>query len=197
MKRRTSVLVSICMALAVFAAPGCGGGGGGETPPPSDLAPPDQSAIDWLTISSPAFEHGQPIPPKYSRKGENVSPPLEWSNPPEGTRSLALICDDPDAPGGTWVHWVIFNIPARTRSMPEGTAREAELSFGIRNGKNSWGDLGYDGPQPPGGTHRYYFKLYALDTELDLAAGADKGALLEAMTGHVLAQGELMGTYSK
>ncbi|MBT4511635.1 MAG: YbhB/YbcL family Raf kinase inhibitor-like protein [Chloroflexi bacterium] len=150
-----------------------------------------------MELTSPAFSNGEPIPAKYSRNSDNISPPLSWDAPPEGTQSMALICDDLDAPSGTWVHWVIYNLPSDVRSLPEAVTSDANLADGSSNGKNSWGELGYDGPSPPSGTHRYYFKIYALDTILDLEPGASNNDLIEAMDTHVLADGELMGTYSK
>jgi Raf kinase inhibitor-like YbhB/YbcL family protein len=149
-------------------------------------------------LTSIAFAPGQPIPQKYTCDGQDISPPLQWSDPPQGTQSLALICDDPDAPVGTWVHWVLYNLPAEARALPEAVPPDAELSDGSRQGKNGWGNLGYGGPCPPGGsTHRYFFKLYALDTVLDLEAGASKKQVLQAMEGHILAQTEVMGVYSR
>ena len=145
-----------------------------------------------LDLKSDAFLNGQSIPAKYSCIGKNISPALTWSNPPAGTQSFALIVDDPDAPAGTWVHWVLFNIPSTTTSLEES----ADMSA-VAVGKNSSGNMRYDGPCPPSGTHRYYFKLYALDSILDLSPGASKEQLLTAMKGHILAQGELMGTFSK
>ena len=145
-----------------------------------------------LDLKSDAFLNGQSIPAKYSCIGKNISPALTWSNPPAGTQSFALIVDDPDAPAGTWVHWVLFNIPSTTTSLEES----ADMSA-VAVGKNSSGNMRYDGPCPPSGIHRYYFKLYALDSILDLSSGASKEQLLNAMKGHILAQGELMGTFSK
>ncbi len=144
-------------------------------------------------LTSSAFAQGKGIPVKYTCDGQDISPPLQWSEPPEGTQSFALIVDDPDAPVGTWVHWVLFNIPAEIRDLPEQTSPPADS----RDGQNSWGRTGYGGPCPPGGTHRYFFKLYALDTRLNLATGASKEELLQAMEGHVLAQAEVMGTYTR
>ncbi len=146
-------------------------------------------------LRSSAFVSGQPIPAKFTCDGKDVSPPLEWSAPPTGTRSLAIICDDPDAPVGTWLHWVLYNLPAETRSLPEGAA--ANLPKGARDGKNSWGRAGYGGPCPPGGTHRYFFKLYAVDTALDLKPGATKEQLLKAMQDHILGQSEIRGLYTR
>jgi len=145
-----------------------------------------------LELTSNAFTNGQSIPAKYACTGKNISPALAWSDPPPGTQSFALIMDDPDAPAGTWVHWVLFNIPADARSLQENMDTSA-----MSVGKNSWGDLGYGGPCPPSGTHRYFFKLYSLDTTINLLPGATKEQMLKEMDGHILAQGELMGTFSK
>ena len=145
-----------------------------------------------IQLTSDAFANGQSIPSKYSCKGKNISPALGWTKPPAGTQSLALIMDDPDAPGGTWVHWVLFNIPASMRNLQEGLP-----ASGMSVGKNSWGDMRYGGPCPPSGTHRYFFKLYALDTTINLLPGATKEQVLKEVDGHILAQGELVGTFSK
>lgn len=151
-----------------------------------------------LQLSSPAFAEGATIPKQHTGDGADTSPALSWSEPPAGTKSLALICDDPDAPVGTWVHWVIFNLPAEMRKLDAGVPAERELANGARQGKNDFGNIGYGGPAPPRGKpHRYYFKLYALDTQLDLPAGATKSQLLAAMKGHVLAEGQLMGRYAR
>ena len=149
-----------------------------------------------LLISSIAFEQGQPIPATYSCDGQGISPPLTWSGAPPETRSFGLIMDDPDAPSGTYVHWVIYNIPAASAGLAEATPKDARLADGTSQGLNSARRTGYSGPCPPGGTHRYFFKLYALDKMLD-ASGPGKDQLLIAMQGHILAQGELMGTYSR
>lgn len=145
-----------------------------------------------LELTSDAFVNGQSIPAKYACTGRNISPALSWSEPPAGAQSFALIMDDPDAPGGTWVHWVLFNIPAEARNLQENLDASA-----MSVGKNSWGDPGYGGPCPPSGTHRYVFKLYALDSTLSLSPGATKEQVLKGMEGHILAQSELMGTFSK
>lgn len=150
-----------------------------------------------FAIRSPAFPAGDPIPPQFSCEGENISPPLEWSEPPAGTAAFALIADDPDAPGGTWVHWVLFNLPLDRRGLPAAIPTDGDLSDGGLQGSNSAGRTGYTGPCPPSGTHHYFFKLYALDTELGLPAGASKAELQEAMAGHVLDQAETLGTYSR
>lgn len=152
-----------------------------------------------LELKSDAFTNGQSIPAKYSCVGKNISPALMWNEPPAGTQSFALIVDDPDAPMGTWVHWVLFNIPANTRNLQENlptTGKNVDPNA-IYVGKNSSGNIGYDGPCPPSGTHRYYFKLYALDKTISLLPGATKEQVLKEMDGHILAQGELMGTFSK
>lgn len=149
-----------------------------------------------LAITSAAFAQDQPIPSEYSCDGKGQSPPLTWSGAPEGTRSFALIMDDPDAPLGTFVHWVIYDIPASSTGLPQGTAHDSKLQDGSLQGPNTTGRAGYTPPCPPGGTHRYFFKLYALDIAMD-AAGLGKDSLLAAMEGHILAQGELMGTFTR
>ena len=150
-----------------------------------------------MNLTSPAFTQGQPIPIKFSCKGADVSPALVWSEPPAGTKSFALIMDDPDAPMGTWVHWVLFNIPAAARGLPEGVPTSATLADGSMQGVTSARSAGYHGPCPPSGTHRYFFKVYALDVVLALKEGATKAEVLRAMEGHVLAQGQLMGKYKR
>ncbi len=146
-----------------------------------------------IKIKSPAFVPGGKIPGKYTCDGMDISPPLAWTSGPEGTKTFALICDDPDAPMGTWVHWVLFNLPADIIELRENVPPERELESGAKQGMNDFRKIGYGGPCPPGGTHRYYFKLYALDTEINLEAGATKSELLKAVEGHILAEGQLMG----
>ena len=150
-----------------------------------------------IKITSTAFEEGGMIPEKYTCDGIDASPPLTWTSIPEGTKTLALICDDPDAPMGTWVHWVLFNLPMNIIEMPENIPSERELENGAKQGMNDFRKIGYGGPCPPHGTHRYYFKLFVLDTELNLEAGATKSQLLEAMEGHILSEGQLMGRYKR
>jgi len=150
-----------------------------------------------LEVRSNAFKYGGYIPSKYTCDGDNVSPQLSWSKGPNGTKSYAIIADDPDAPMGTWVHWVIYNIPENITSLPEALSDDKQLDFGALQGKNDFRRIGYGGPCPPGGTHRYYFKVYALDTVLDVDPGLTKRQLLKAMEGHILAKGELMGKYSR
>jgi Raf kinase inhibitor-like YbhB/YbcL family protein len=150
-----------------------------------------------IALSSSTFEEGGTIPPKYTCDGEDMSPPLKWEGIPEGTRSIALISDDPDAPMGTWVHWVMWNIPPEARGLPEHVPPDPQLPDGSHQGITDFGRPGYGGPCPPSGTHRYYFKVYALGTTLDLPTSARKADLLKAVEGHVLAEGQLMGRYSR
>ncbi len=150
-----------------------------------------------IKIKSPAFVPGGKIPGKYTCDGMDISPPLAWTSGPEGTKTFALICDDPDAPMGTWVHWVLFNLPVDIIELRENVPPERELESGAKQGMNDFRKIGYGGPCPPGGTHRYYFKLYALDKEINLEAGATKSELLKAMEGHILAEGQLMGKYER
>ena len=159
----------------------------------------EAAVTNQLTITSDAFASGQSIPAKYSCIGRNVSPPLAWNEPPAGTQSFALIMDDPDAPIGTWVHWVLYNIPFAKRGLQEDlpiTGKNVDPNA-IYVGKNSSGSIAYQGPCPPSGTHRYYFKFYALDTLISLLPGPTKDQILKEMEGHILAQTELMGTFSK
>jgi len=160
-----------------------------------------------IKLISSAFVAGEPIPARYTGVGEDISPPLAWSGAPKGTRELALICDDPDAPSAKhpgpepWVHWVLYGIPAGTKSLPEAIPRVIKLEqpVGALQGNNSWPAVGYRGPLPPPGSgpHRYFFKLYALDTKLSIGPKQDKQVLLEAISGHVLAEGQLMGTFER
>ncbi len=150
-----------------------------------------------LEIRSTAFDEGGSIPRKYTCDGSDISPPLSWTQPPEGTKSLVLICDDPDAPMGTWVHWVLYGLSPDTLELPEDIPDKKEVLGGARQGTTDFRRIGYGGPCPPGGTHRYYFKLYAIDSELDLSSGATKKEVLESIEGHVLAEGQLMGRYSR
>ncbi|HIJ72051.1 MAG TPA: YbhB/YbcL family Raf kinase inhibitor-like protein [Planctomycetes bacterium] len=154
--------------------------------------------MEQIEVTSPAFEEGAMIPAEYTADGRDVSPPIVWSSGPEGTKSYVLINDDPDAPMGTWVHWVVYNIPADVTSLDENVPSDKTLPSGAQQGSTDFGRIGYGGPAPPGGTHRYFFKVYALDTVLDdLPTGATKGQVEAAMNGHVLAEGQLMGKYSR
>jgi Raf kinase inhibitor-like YbhB/YbcL family protein len=150
-----------------------------------------------IHVESSVFSEGGQIPSRYTCDGRDISPPLSWSGVPEGTKSLALICDDPDAPGKTWVHWVLFNLPPRIKELPEGVPALETISGGGEQGTNDFRKIGYGGPCPPSGTHRYMFKLYALDTEVALASGATRADLDRAMKGRVLAEGALTGKYSR
>ena len=150
-----------------------------------------------MELTSTAFDSGELIPSRYTCDGEDLLPPLAWSGVPDSARSLMLIVDDPDAPGGTWVHWVVYDLPTDVKGFPSGIALEQLKSWGAAQGRNSWGRDDWGGPCPPSGTHRYYFKLYALDAKLGLEPGATKQEVLEAAAGHVLAQGELMGRYRR
>lgn len=151
-----------------------------------------------IELSSTAFGQEANIPKEHTGDGKDISPPLRWSDPPQETRSFALICDDPDAPRGTWVHWVLFNLPVDQRELKEGVPPQEVIADGAKQGKNDFGKIGYGGPAPPAGKpHRYYFKLYALNTPLDLAAGATKDQVLAAMKDHILAEGQLMGRYGR
>jgi Raf kinase inhibitor-like YbhB/YbcL family protein len=150
-----------------------------------------------MKLISPAFQDGGPIPKKYTCQGENVSPPFSFAGVPASAKSLALICDDPDAPGKTWTHWVLFNLPASTREIPEGLPRQETIANGAKQGITDFKTAGYGGPCPPSGTHRYFFKIYALDTEVKVAGGASKEQLLKAIEGHVIDEGQLIGTYQK
>jgi hypothetical protein len=151
-----------------------------------------------FALKSTAFSHGGEIPKRYRCDGADISPALSWEDLPAGTLSLALIADDPDAPGGTWTHWLIWNISPQSAQLPEDLPAVAALDDGERQGKNDFQRMGYGGPcPPPGKTHRYFFKLYALDSRLDLQAGAARNELELAMKGHVLAQADWMGTYRR
>jgi len=150
-----------------------------------------------MKITSSGFENEGMISDKYTCDGENISPPLEWDNPPDDTKSFALICDDPDAPMGTWVHWVVYDIPASISKLPGNTPPEKRLVNGGKQGTNDFHKIGYGGPCPPSGVHRYFFKLYALDDYVDLEPGATKEQLLRAMKGHILAEEKLMGKYHR
>jgi Raf kinase inhibitor-like YbhB/YbcL family protein len=167
--------------------------GGADKPHPTNVMN--------IQITSTAFSEGQPIPAKYSCEGSDISPPLRWipqGGPPANIKSFTLIMDDPDAPVGTWVHWVLYDLPPDATGLPENVAKTRDLSSGAKQGLNSWPRLGYGGPcPPPGKPHRYFFKLYALDKMLDLKPNATKMDVEAAMKGHVLAEGQLMGTYQR
>ena len=151
-----------------------------------------------MELTSSVFQNGGDIPRKYTCDGTDLSPSLRWENPPAGTKTFALIADDPDAPVGTWVHWVIYDMPAATAELPEGTPATETLPTGAKQGMNDFRKVGYGGPcPPPGPAHRYFFKLYALDRETSLKPRATKQQLLEAIKGHILAEAQLTGRYKR
>jgi Raf kinase inhibitor-like YbhB/YbcL family protein len=151
-----------------------------------------------LTVLSSAFQEGGEIPARYTCEGQDVSPALTWDEPPAGTQSFALIMDDPDAPGGVFTHWVLFNLPADSRDLSEAVPTQPQLPDGSLQGKNDFGRIGYGGPCPPSGRpHRYQFTIYVLDQTLDLEAGTSKKQIIDAMQGHILVQGRLTGTYQR
>ncbi len=150
-----------------------------------------------LPVTSSAFGEGEMIPAKYTADGANVSPPLAWNSIPEGTKSIALICDDPDAPMGTWIHWVMYNLPGDLTGLPENVPSGENPPTGGKHGITDFGTYGYGGPAPPSGTHRYFFKIYALDTVLNLNEGITKAQLEQAMQNHILDKAELIGLYKR
>ena len=188
MKKR--VWVSLCTLALLTSLIGCND----VQPQPATMDP----SVSSLLVTSDAFQAEGTIPQLYTCDGEDLSLPLHWSDPPAGTQSLALIFDDVDAPGSIWVHWLLFDIPAGVRSLPEGGPAGATVAGLGVHGANSWGNLGYGGPCPPKGSpHRYTFRLYALDTLLDLDARASRAELDQAMQGHILGSGLLMGRYGR
>ena len=160
-----------------------------------------EATVAQMTLSSPSFRNNQPMPAKHSCEGEDASPALKWEGAPAGTKSFALICDDPDAPGGSWVHWVMYGIPASTTELPEKVAKTDTVAAlnGVKQGVTDFGRVGYGGPCPPRGhgVHHYHFRLYALDAESNLAPRVTRRQLEAAMKGHILAQAELIGTYQR
>ena len=150
-----------------------------------------------IIVKSDSFSDGGMIPAKYTCDGANISPQLSWDNAPKGTKSFVLICEDPDAPMGTFTHWVLYDIPADVHELPENLPKDKILPNGAKQGITDFKKVGYGGPCPPNGTHRYYFKLYALDTLLNLEPGLKKEDILKAMNGHILAQGQIMGKYAR
>ena len=163
-----------------------------------DHAPPQRRNQSMFQLSSSAFETESSIPQQFSCDGRNISPELSWSSAPAGTKSFALIMHDPDAPiEGGYTHWLVYNIPAAAHHLPENVPNQDKLPGGGMQGRNDSGKYGYTGPCPPSGTHRYYFRLYALDSELDSRAGASKAGFEKAIEGHVLAKAELLGRYKR
>jgi Raf kinase inhibitor-like YbhB/YbcL family protein len=185
-KRNLFLAVAICSSAAagVIATRG------------SIMKPPESHK--QMDLTSSAFKNGQPIPSQYTCDGKNISPPLTWNGAPGNTESLALIVDDPDAPRGVWTHWVVFDLPANASELPEAAAKSGSLPGNAKEGLNDFKHASYDGPCPPAGQeHRYFFKIYALDAALSLPSGASRKDVEAAMTKHILAQGQLMGTYQR
>jgi Raf kinase inhibitor-like YbhB/YbcL family protein len=197
MRREWVVLTVLVLLLLLLCScrseKGSGPAAGGNVGP----SPEVKGRAGAIKLRSGAFGDGGMIPAKYSCDGANVSPPLSWEGVPEGAKSLALVSEDPDAPNGVWVHWVVFNLPVGAGGLPEGVKASSEMAEGGLQGMNDFRKAGYGGPCPPSGVHRYFFRLYALDQLLPLGAGATKEQLMKAMEGHVLAQGELMGKYGR
>ncbi|HWD94226.1 MAG TPA: YbhB/YbcL family Raf kinase inhibitor-like protein [Verrucomicrobiae bacterium] len=185
LKRKLLFLPGACLAAAgILSATGA-------------MLPPPETHTQ-MEISSTAFKNGQPIPSQYTCDEKNISPPLAWSGEPPNTQSLVLIVDDPDAPSGVWTHWVVFDLPADACGLSADAAKTDSVLSKARQGLNDFKNAGYDGPCPPGGKpHRYFFKIYALDIPLGLPPGASRTAVEAAMTKHILAQGQLMGTYQR
>jgi len=184
-----ALITAFVLALTALAC-------GGEKSEPTLEQEVSEMSIE---VASPAFSEGSRIPRKYTCDGEDVSPALTWSGVPDGAKAIALISDDPDAPGGTWVHWVLYGLPPDTTKLPENVPTTETLASGARQGNNDFKRVGYGGPCPPQGrgAHRYFFKVYALDTEIGLGPRATKADLLREIDGHILAQGQLMGAYER
>ena len=194
--RKKHYILMVLMLVPVLTLTACGGGSttGEPVEIEAGMIPPESTVF---TITSSAFENGEPIPDTHSYYGGNKSPQLSWSGAPEGTVSFVLIMEDPDTPAGVFTHWMVYNIPADVLELAEGQPIIATLDNGASQGRNGFGGLGYDGPAPPAGTtYRYSFRLYALDTTLDLAAGSMQFQLVNAMQNHILGEAELMGTSS-
>lgn len=184
---RRAISRSLVIALLGLVVLSCG--------PSPDVAIPESAQT--MQFESAAFDPNGMIPPIYTCDGDDISPPLSWDTPPAETQSLALIVDDPDAPLGTFVHWVVYNMSPDQRGLPEAVPPDETLSKGGFQGKNDFRNIGYGGPCPPSGTHRYFFKLYALDAQLDVPPGATKADVMNALNGHILAYTELVGQYSR
>lgn len=182
-------VLELFMLLAAAISYGCSAGA-----PPHDKG----SVASAFRMESPAFGEGDEIPQRFTCEGKDISPGLRWRQAPQGTRSFVLIAEDPDAPGGTWIHWVVYDLPARTEALSENVPKAERVPGGGVQGRNSFGRIGYGGPcPPPGKAHRYYFKLYALDTLLHLRAGAEKAKVLAAAQGHVLGEAQIMGRFKR
>lgn len=180
----------------VISSPADNKGNGADNLPPETGEKDRKGEMEMVNLNliSSAFKNGENIPKKYSGEGADISPPLSWDKPPRGTASLVLICDDPDAPVGTWDHWIIFNIKPDMKALAEDTP----LPEGAKMGRNSWGKMEYGGPAPPPGkVHRYFFKIYAVDKNLDMSPGSDKKTIEKMIEGHILGTGKLIGTYKR
>ena len=200
LKGNTTTTLPLLLAATLSAAlllPGCPNSGDGRNS--ADQAQERNTTMEWK-ITSTAFKDGERIPDRFTCKGPDVSPELTWTTPPAGAKELVLIMDDPDAPIGTWTHWIIYNLPPETTGLPENVAKDTSLpsQSGARQGVTDFRRTGYGGPcPPPGKPHRYFFKLYALDKKLDLKPGASLGETSSALKGHILAETRLMGTFSR
>ncbi len=188
-----SIFIISGLGLCFLLFPGCAGRQP-KIAQPANTSKEDKAEIK---LASAAFKDSQQIPGPYTCDGVNISPPLEWSGVPKTATTVAIIVDDPDAPSGTFVHWVLYNLPAENMGMVENVPASENLKAGGFQGKNDFGKFGYGGPCPPSGTHRYFFRIYALDSELPLKAGATKAEVIRAMEGHLVLQGQLMGTYHR
>lgn len=191
------LLLQILMLSGWATLSACSAGRSEQELDPTDVSSYEEAVVSNFQITSPAFPHKGSIPVKYTCVGDNISPPLEWENPPAGTVSYTLIMDDPDAPLGTWVHWIFYNIPSTTTTLEEDVYHSTASLNGALSGMNGWGKSEYGGPCPPSGQHRYFIKLYALDTSLDLKGSVSKADLIKAMQMHILGQTELMGVFKK
>ncbi|MGZ3579032.1 MAG: YbhB/YbcL family Raf kinase inhibitor-like protein [Syntrophales bacterium] len=178
-----SVMIAMLLLPMMFVS--CSGSGG------------DAKKVAVLEVKSTGFGHAKSMSDKYTCDDVDISPPLEWKNAPAGTKSFAVICETPDAPTGNWVQWVIYDIPANMTNLPQAVAKTGELDFGAKQGKNDFDQVGYFGPCLPAGEHRFFFTVYALDSLTNLKAGAKKEELVEAMKGHILSEGALMGVYAR
>ena len=190
--RNTSLIMGGAFLVLMFL--GCANRQPIAQPPAANTPKEDKVEIK---LTSASFKEGQPIPRTYTCDGVNISPPLEWGGVAKTAKTLAIVVDDPDAPGGTWVHWVLYNLPADNIGLVENLPATEKLAAGGFQGTNDFEKIGYGGPCPPSGTHHYFFKIYALDSELPLKAGATRAEVMKAMAGHIVLQGQLMGTYRR
>ena len=196
-KRQRQLALATAVLLMAFSSPVCPVAVAALSAESEHLTPQGGRSMSFA-IKTPAFSEGGAIPKQYSCDGADLSPGLTWANAPAGTKSFALIADDPDAPAGTWTHWILWNVPANATALPEGVPKEPTLGDGTHQGKNDFKRVGYAGPCPsPGKAHRYFFTLYALDDKLEIQAGANRNELERAMKEHVLSEAKLMGRYQR